>query len=325
MKALYAYFMKGVPAVSQVNRESEIPWPLSMRWPLGIWRWMFAPDPASALPVVTEDPVIARGAYLVEGLGHCGTCHTPRAITMQEKALSDSDSSHFLAGGAPLEGWVAKNLRGENATDLGTWSVEELVQFLQTGRNDRTAAFGGMSDVIEHSLQHLSLSDLTAIARYLKTLPPSGAAQKPVGQSQTTELLHNLQIQGNLGAQVYADNCMACHRSDGRGYAQTFPGLAGNGVLNEEDPTSVIRIILGGYTLAGTEKAVTAFTMPGFGWRLSDEEVAAVVTFIRSGWGNQGNLVSAKDVEGVRSSMTAAQLAVPGTDVHEGAILPFRP
>ena len=153
MRAMYAYFMHGVKPVAQANRDVDIPWPLSMRWPLAIWRGMFAPDPQAFVAKADADPVIERGRYLVEGLGHCGACHTPRALTMQEKALSNDESDKFLAGSsAPIDGWEATSLRGENREGLGTWSEAELSEFLKTGRNDKSVVFGGMSDVVEHSL-----------------------------------------------------------------------------------------------------------------------------------------------------------------------------
>ena len=179
MQALYAYFMKGVEPVEQPNKETDIPWPLSMRWPLSIWRELFAPKVETYQAPVGADPVVSRGAYLVEGLGHCGACHTPRAITMQEKALSASESPLFLSGSAPLEGWIAKNLRGDHKDGLGSWSEDDLVQFLRTGRSDRGAVFGGMSDVVEHSMQYMTEADLRAIARYLKSLPPNNPDDKP--------------------------------------------------------------------------------------------------------------------------------------------------
>ena len=179
MQALYAYFMKGVEPVAQENKDSDIPWPLSMRWPLAAWRWMFAPEVADTPAVAGADPVISRGAYLVEGLGHCGACHTPRALTMQEKALSATDGNAFLSGSAPLEGWIAKSLRGDHKDGLGSWSEEQLVQFLKTGRSDRSAVFGGMSDVVVHSMQYMSEDDLTAIARYLKSLPAVDPKDQP--------------------------------------------------------------------------------------------------------------------------------------------------
>ncbi|MGY5331817.1 c-type cytochrome [Pseudomonas protegens] len=301
MQALYAYFMKGVAPVARDNQDSDIPWPLSMRWPLSIWRWMFAPSVETPAPVAGSDPVISRGAYLVEGLGHCGACHTPRALTMQEKALSASDGSDFLSGSAPLEGWIAKSLRGDHKDGLGSWSEEQLVQFLKTGRSDRSAVFGGMSDVVVHSMQYMSDSDLTAIARYLKSLPANDPKDQPHQyDKQVAQALWNGD-DSKPGAAVYIDNCAACHRTDGHGYTRVFPALAGNPVLQSADATSLIHIVLKGGTLPATHSAPSTFTMPAFAWRLSDQEVADVVNFIRSSWGNQASAVEPGDVAALRN------------------------
>ena len=300
MQALYAYFMKGVKPVAQENKAVDIPWPLSMRWPLAMWRWTFAPAVADFTPVTGQDPVVSRGAYLVEGLGHCGACHTPRALTMQEKALGAGDSSAFLSGSAPLEGWIAKNLRGDHKDGLGSWNEEQLVQFLKTGRSDRSAGFGGMSDVIVHSMQYMSEADLTAIARYLKSLPAVDATDTPHQYDPAVaDALWNGD-DSKRGAAVYIDNCAACHRTDGHGYTRVFPALAGNPVLLSDDPTSLIHIVLKGGTLPATHTAPSTFTMPAFYWRLSDQEVADVVNFIRTSWGNKGGDVKATDVKGLR-------------------------
>ena len=300
MQALYAYFMKGVKPVAQENKAVDIPWPLSMRWPLAMWRWTFAPAVADFTPVTGQDPVVSRGAYLVEGLGHCGACHTPRALTMQEKALGAGDSSAFLSGSAPLEGWIAKNLRGDHKDGLGSWNEEQLVQFLKTGRSDRSAVFGGMSDVIVHSMQYMSEADLTAIACYLKSLPAVDATDTPHQYDPAVaDALWNGD-DSKRGAAVYIDNCAACHRTDGHGYTRVFPALAGNPVLLSDDPTSLIHIVLKGGTLPATHTAPSTFTMPAFYWRLSDQEVADVVNFIRTSWGNKGGDVKATDVKGLR-------------------------
>ncbi|BAQ77947.1 c-type cytochrome [Pseudomonas sp. St29] len=300
MQALYAYFMKGVAPVARDNQDSDIPWPLSMRWPLSIWRWMFAPSVETPALAAGSDPVISRGAYLVEGLGHCGACHTPRALTMQEKGLSASDGSAFLSGSAPLEGWIAKNLRGDHQDGLGSWSEEQLVQFLKTGRSDRSAVFGGMSDVVVHSMQYLSEADLTAIARYLKSLPAKDPKDLPhTYDQQVAQALWNGD-DSKPGAAVYIDNCAACHRTDGHGYTRVFPALAGNPVLQSADATSLIHIVLKGGTLPATHSAPSTFTMPPFAWRLSDQEVADVVNFIRSSWGNQASSVKPGDVAALR-------------------------
>ena len=301
MQALYAYFMSGVKPVAQENQAVDIPWPMSMRWPLAMWRWMFAPAVEDFTPVAQQDPVVSRGAYLVEGLGHCGACHTPRALTMQEKALSATDGSTFLSGSAPLEGWIAKNLRGDHKDGLGSWNEAQLVQFLKTGRSDRSAVFGGMSDVIVHSMQYMSEADLTAIARYLKSLPAVDSADKPHQYDPAVaDALWNGD-DSKRGAAVYIDNCAACHRTDGNGYTRVFPALANNPVLQSDDPTSLIHIVLKGGTLPATHTAPSTFTMPAFDWRLSDQEVADVVNFIRTSWGNQAGEVKATDVKGLRS------------------------
>lgn len=302
MQALYAYFMKGVEPVAQQNQDSDIPWPLSMRWPLAAWRWMFAPEVAGYQAQAGADPVISRGAYLVEGLGHCGACHTPRALTMQEKALSASEGATFLSGSAPLEGWIAKSLRGDHKDGLGSWSEEQLVQFLKTGRSDRSAVFGGMSDVVVHSMQYMSEDDLTAIARYLKSLPAVDPEDQPHQyDKQVAEALWKGD-DSQPGAAVYIDNCAACHRTDGHGYTRVFPALAGNPVLQTADATSLINIVLNGGTLPATHAAPSTFTMPAFAWRLSDQEVAQVVSFIRGSWGNQGAPVKASDVADLRKN-----------------------
>lgn len=302
MQALYAYFMKGVEPVAQQNQDSDIPWPLSMRWPLAAWRWMFAPEVAGYQAQAGADPVISRGAYLVEGLGHCGACHTPRALTMQEKALSASEGATFLSGSAPLEGWIAKSLRGDHKDGLGSWSEEQLVQFLKTGRSDRSAVFGGMSDVVVHSMQYMSQTDLTAIARYLKSLPAVDPEDQPHQyDKQVAEALWKGD-DSQPGAAVYIDNCAACHRTDGHGYTRVFPALAGNPVLQTADATSLINIVLNGGTLPATHAAPSTFTMPAFAWRLSDQEVAQVVSFIRGSWGNQGAPVKASDVADLRKN-----------------------
>ncbi|WP_394516911.1 c-type cytochrome [Pantoea sp. SGAir0175] len=299
MKALYAYFMHGVAPVAQANKESDIPWPLSMRWPLAIWRGLFAPDVKAFQPAAQEDPALARGRYLVEGLGHCGACHTPRSFTMQEKALNNGQGNDYLAGSsAPIDGWTASNLRGDNRDGLGRWSEADLQQFLRYGRNDHTAAFGGMTEVVQHSLQYLSDADISAIARYLKSLGAKDPSQAVFREDDAVARALWKGDDSQPGAGVYVDSCAACHKTDGSGYQRFYPALRGNPVVMAEDPTSLIHIVLVGGTLPGVQGAPTAITMPAFGWRLNDSQVADVVNFIRTSWGN-----------GVQTKVTAKQVA----------------
>jgi mono/diheme cytochrome c family protein len=149
-------------------------------------------------------------------------------------------------------------------------------------------------------MQYMTEADLRAIARYLKSLPPTDPDDKP---HQYDKQVADALWRGDdskPGASVYIDNCAACHRTDGQGYARVFPALAGNPVLQTVDATSLINIVLKGGSLPATHAAPSTFTMPDFAWRLSDQQIAAVVTFIRTSWGNQGAAVTASDVKSLR-------------------------
>lgn len=308
MKALYAYFMTGVEAVEQPNRDSDIPWPLSIRWPLAVWSKLFV-DSKPFQPVSERDEQWNRGAYLVEGPGHCGSCHTPRGIGFQEKALGAADGEHFLAGGV-IDGWFAKSLRNDKGAGLGDWSEDDIVAFLKTGRTHRTAAFGGMTEVISHSTQHMPDQDLAAMARYLKSLPAKpGKGYAPKADDATFAALRGGDYK-KTGALVYAEFCQSCHRADGAGVPKIFPALAGNSAVLPDDPASLIRVVLAGGRMPETTSGGTAYAMPGF-TRLSDAEVADVLTFIRTSWGNAAPPVQPGDVADARKSTHAAIPARP--------------
>jgi mono/diheme cytochrome c family protein len=307
VQALYAYFMHGVEPVAAADRASDIRWPLSMRWPLAIWRKLFAPAPErlAANAPRYADPAIARGAYLVQGLEHCGSCHTPRAITLQEKALDES-AADYLAGGQVIDGWGAVNLRGNQPDGLGAWSADAIVALLKSGHDDAHAVVGSaMGDVVIHSTQHLHDDDLKAIAAYLKSLPPSAASGAAFVANPATAKALQAGINANRGAELYVDNCAACHRSDGAGYAQVFPKIAGNSTALAGDATSLIRLILAGSGAPATASAPSHLGMPAFGWRLSDDEVAQLGTFVRQSWGNQAPGVDAATVRRVRGTLAA--------------------
>lgn len=302
MRDLYAFFMAGVPAVSQPNRGSDIPWPLSMRWPLKIWNWLFV-DTRPYRVQADRSAAWNRGAYLVEGLAHCGSCHTPRGLAYQEKALSARDGSEFLAGNN-IGGWFAKSLRGDKGRGLGDWSEADIVEFLKTGRNDKSAAFGGMAEVIEHSSSHLERTDLAAVATYLKALPASAGA--PTVYSAARAHVTRGQLRSGdyrqPGASTYVEFCASCHRDDGGGFPRIYPALAGNSVLLTDDTRSLIRIVLEGGRMPHTVADTMAFAMPGLP-QLNNRETAEVLSFIRSSWGNHASAVSEADVATVRESL----------------------
>jgi mono/diheme cytochrome c family protein len=301
--ALYTYFRYGVAPAAVADRPSDIVFPLSMRWPLTFWRWFFAPSPKPFAPSPAMDSQLAQGAYFVEGLGHCGECHTPRAVTMQMKATTPADGSAYLSG-AVIENYFAPSLRSIGPGTLGAWTEEELAQFLETGANAQGIAFGSMSDVILHSTQFMTPSDALATAKYLKGL---GSAQKEAATHFTYDATEHVALKNGdaskPGARIYLDNCAACHRPDGLGYERVFPSLAGNPVVQAGNPQSLISIVLDGSQTPRTTHTPAQFAMPTFAWRLSDKDVADVVSFIRTSWGNGASPASSADVAKTRESL----------------------
>jgi mono/diheme cytochrome c family protein len=305
--ALYTYFKYGVAAAAVPNRTNDIAFPLSMRWPLSFWRWFFAPSPKPFAPSPGMDSQLAQGAYFVEGLGHCGECHTPRALAMQMKATTPAGGDAYLSG-AVIENYFAPSLRNGGPGTLSTWSAEELAQFLQTGANAQGIAFGSMSDVIIHSTQYMTPADALATAKYLKAL--SNPGEEPATRF-TYDATEHLALKngdaGKPGAMIYLNNCAACHRPDGVGYEQVFPRLAGNPVVQAGNPQSLISIVLDGSQTPRTTRTPAQFTMPRFAWRLSDKDVADVVNFIRTSWGNKASPVSPAEVAKSRKSLQLRQ------------------
>jgi mono/diheme cytochrome c family protein len=301
--ALYAYFKYGVAAAAVPNRPSDIVFPLSMRWPLTFWRWFFAPSPKPFAAPSGTDSQLSQGAYFVEGLGHCGECHTPRALAMQMKAATAAGGAAYLSG-AVIENYFAPSLRNSGPGTLGAWREDELAQFLKTGANAQGIAFGSMSDVIIHSTQYMTDADALATARYLKSLRSPG--EEPAARFTYDTLEHIALKNGDAskpGAMIYLNNCGACHRPDGVGYEQVFPRLAGNPVVQAENPQSLISVVLDGSQTPRTARTPAQFTMPRFAWRLSDKDVADVVNFIRTSWGNSASPVSSADVAKTRESL----------------------
>ncbi len=308
LSVLYAYFMQGMEPVHTPNRQAELNWPLGVRSLMMAWNVLYfkkgeyVSDPEKSAPW-------NRGAYLVQGLGHCGACHTQRGVVGEEKASSEQDGQQYLAG-ATLDNWYASPLTGDPGTGLQAWSKDEIAEYLKTGRTARVAASGVMAEVVGKSTQYLTDQDLMAIAEYLKSLPPSHNGRQSntevaIRASDTAEATRALRAgdTGMRGSGVYLDNCNACHRSDGSGVKRIFPNLVKNEAVNASDPISLIHIVLAGSSMPSTQTAPSAIAMPGFGWRLSDEEVAQVIGFVRGSWGNPASAVSCDEVGRVRESL----------------------
>lgn len=302
--ALYAYFMEGVEPVRHRSPETELDFPFNQRWGIGLWDWMFA-TADTYTPNPDKGEQYNRGAYLVEGLGHCGSCHTPRGLFFQVQAYGAEDDT-FLTGQA-LGIWYAPNLRGggDGQRGLQAWSVEDITDFLATGRNIWSGVVGEMIPVVNHSLAYLTDEDLNAIAVYLKSLPREvqAASSQSQAEDDTRAILASAKVDVDSGQRLYLDNCNACHFVDGEGAPRVFPSLVGNSLVNADDPSGLIHVILAGARMPSTARAPAALAMPSFGWRLSDEEVARLATFVRSGWSNSSGAVSPDQVAKVRKGI----------------------
>jgi mono/diheme cytochrome c family protein len=298
MKALYNFVMKSVPAANVPNKPSEIPFLLRQRWPLALWNAAFTDD-ARYQPKASQSAEWNRGAYLVQGLGHCGACHTPRGLAFNENGHNE-EGDKFLMG-APLDNWSAPSLRQDVNTGLGAWKLADTIEFLKTGHNRFGTAFGTMTEVINNSTQYMTDGDIEAIATYLHSLPG-------VREKKDNAFKHDATAEQKLkarkydvpGALVYMQQCMTCHRPDGNGFAPYLPPLAGNPVIQDPSPASLINIVLNSSLMVIVDGMPDAYRMPQYRVLLNDQEIADVVTFVRGSWGNKASPVTAQEVARMR-------------------------
>lgn len=288
--AMRSYFRTVAP-VNNAVESNQLPFPLNIRLAMVFWNSLNF-KPGRFQPNPQKSAEWNRGAYIVEGPAHCGTCHTP-------KTLLGGDKTATPLAGATLQGWFAPNITANAHNGIGGWSKDDLVAYLKTGANQYTLASGPMSEAVTHSTSQMSDADLAAIATYLKDsgVPSDGAKPTPVAASDNAM---------RAGAAIYKDNCAACHKDNGSGELHLFPKLAGSALVQSDDPTTLAHIVLSGARAASTNGAPTAPAMPGFDWRLSDGQVAAVLTYIRNSWGNAAAPVTSSAVASQRTSLAKA-------------------
>lgn len=261
----------------------QLVWPLGYRAVMRVWNFLFF-RPGLLQPNQQKSVEWNRGAYLVEGLAHCGACHTP-------KNIFGADKRNRLYGGGLVDGWFAPRLDGAERSGLKSWNVEDIVEYLQSGRNGRSHAGKPMAEVVVNSTSKMSDGDVRSIAVYLKGLPagdPEPAVTPPAQAVMTA------------GAAIYAHNCIACHEADGSGAPRIYPPLPGNADLLSANPASTLRIILDGAETVTTPRAPNTGSMPGYAKQLSDTEVADVTNYVRNSWGNAAPQVTSDEVARAR-------------------------
>jgi len=290
VRDLRAYFTTVAPVNNKVI-SNQLPFPFNIRLSLAFWNLVnftpgrYQPDPGKSAEW-------NRGAYIVEGAAHCGTCHTPKTVL-------GGDKTDAALQGATLQGWFAPNITTDTHTGIGNWSKGDLVDYLKTGVNNWTLASGPMAEAVSHSTSKMTDEDIAAIATYLKDRRAAAAPAKPAPVPATDAAMR-------AGAAIYKDNCAACHKDSGEGEPGLFTRLAGSALIQSDDPTTLVRVVLQGARAVSTSSKPTAPAMPAFDWRLNDAQVAAVLTYIRNNWGNAASSVDAGTIASRRSSLAKA-------------------
>ncbi len=291
-RAIFA-FLKSLDPVNEKRKESQIPFPFNIRTALITWRTAFftegrfKPDPNASAEV-------NRGAYLVEGLGHCGMCHN------ENKIVGNSSLAGKLGGGV-IDGWYAPNITPDGHQGIGAWKDEEVVTYLKTGTapgNRPGVAAGPMRQAIEESTSKMTDADLKAMVAYLRTVPAK--------ETYKAKDLQAFNQPGAPGADVYLTYCSSCHRPDGTGVPGAIPALAGNTSVQSEGPQTVLRVIYGG--LAAQSGLAP---MPAIGQDMTEQQVKDVTDYIRNAWGNKAPVMNSGSA--VSEAKAATQTMLSGT------------
>jgi len=285
--AIFAY-LQSLPPVSQANPAHDIFFPYNSRALLAVWRTLYFKEGVYE-PDQSKSAAWNRGAYLVQGLGHCSACHTTRNM------LGASQDSALTGGQIMGMNWYAPSLSSYLEAGSGDWEIEEIAALLTTGITERAVASGPMATVVRQSLQYLSREDVLAMAAYLKSLTENDVGNAPGVHFSVTS--GSLRRHLELGGKIYREYCQECHGADGKGAPGIYPALAGNrGVVMDSSLNAIRSVLNGGYpaTTAGNPRP---YGMPPFQQILRNEEVALVVSYIRNAWGNRASLVRALDVD----------------------------
>ena len=281
--AIFA-FLQSLPPVVQPGVPSRVRFPFNTQAALAVWRALYF-RPGVFEPVPSRSAEWNRGAYLVQGLGHCAACHSPR------NAMGAVSTDGRLSGGMAA-GWYAPALNTSNEGGVAEWPRQDVVMLMGAGRSPRAAVSGPMAEVVYHSLQYLSDADLQAMADYLQALPPTDKVAAPRRPPSPASM--------QRGRATYERQCVQCHGGEGQGDPEAFPPLAGNRAVMLENPVNLVHMVLRGGYLPATGGNPQPHGMPPFLQRLSDAEVADVLSYIRNAWGNAASRVDTIDVHRAR-------------------------
>jgi len=284
--AMFA-FLRTLAPVARANTPHDLRWPYSTQAALAAWRALYF-RPGEFQATSGRSPQWNRGAYLVRGLGHCAACHSTR------NALGGSDLMDLSGGMIPMQAWYAPSLADPAEAGVAAWEPNAIAQLLRTGSTPGASVLGPMAEVVLHSTQHLSAEDLTAMAVFLKSLPPVPSGHAVVASPLPSSVAER-------GGRLYADQCASCHGAQGQGVPGAYPPLAGNRAVTMPVTANLVQVVVHGGFAPATEGHPRPFGMPPFALTLTDADVAAVLSFIRGSWGNEAGRVTELDVAQQRS------------------------
>ena len=285
--AMYA-FLRTLPPVDRPNTPHALRWPYNTQAALAAWRALyFRPGGHREEPARSAE--WNRGAYLVQGLGHCSACHSTR------NAWGASEVLDLSGGMIPMQAWYAPSLASPAEASVSAWSLTDIVQLLRTGTSTSASTLGPMAQVVLHSTQHLQEADLRAMAVFLQSVPPAPTVQPPSPAPVAASVVQR-------GARIYTDHCAQCHGEQGQGVAGAYPRLAGNRAVTLPITANLVQVTIHGAYAPATEGHPRPYGMPPFALTLRDADIAAVLTYIRGAWGNGAGGVSELAVAQQRSA-----------------------
>ena len=289
--AMFAY-LRSLPAVAHPNQPHALRFPYQSQAALAVWRALYF-SPGVYQPDAGRNAEWNRGAYLVTGLGHCSACHSPRDALGGTRAGQALD----LAGGLiPMQNWYAPSLASPQEAGVADWDREDIVSLLKNGVSPRASVTGPMAEVVLRSTQYLTREDLGAMAQYLKALPVSSVPT--VAPARLAKADFNIA----QAAKLYEQHCAQCHGDEGLGVANAYPPLAGNRAVTMASMENLVQIVLNGAYAPATAGNPRPFGMPPFVLVLSDSEVAAVISYVRTSWGNQAGDITPLQVQRIRAN-----------------------
>ena len=301
--ALYVYFMQGVKAADIApTAVTRLGFPFNIRQVMWGWNLLYRSEkPFEQQTNLSEQ--LNRGRYLVDVLGHCSTCHTPRNMMMAEK-------TSLNLSGSPLGGWYAPNITPDSSGIAG-WSQSDLVTYLKTGHlAGKAQAAGPMGEAVENSFRFMTDEDLNAMAAWIKQVPAvaTPVATKSAQPRLLTDINNVIIGQGDPssladysqtnGAMLYESACASCHGHQGQGTSDNFyPSLINNSAVSGPGPQNLVMTIVEGIHRKGSDSDVS---MPAFAQQMNNGQIASLSNYVRSQFANIDDRLSAEDVQTLR-------------------------